>query len=266
MKTLKEARTEARESRMSELFEKRATEVMATARKSRNSDQLEKRAMEVCMNEIEELRLRNHELTMVRTKELGELRLRNHELTMEMSKVRRELNQYINKAIREKQRQKDICWVPEATLREVTSELHAEQKMRRRLCGQGLENCTDAELQELCEKINTAQERVTDAMERRAAETRVTEKNLNYQCPISQSMMRDPVVTVDGQSYERKNIEQWFKMCKDSKEPISSPLRAPLASDLLVPNNSLRRAIEEAVDFELLCLRTERAAKRARSD
>lgn len=248
MKTLKEARTEARESRMSELFEKRATEVMATARKSRNSDQLEKRAMEVCMNEIEELRLRNHELTM------------------EMSKVRRELNEYINKAIREKQRQKDICWVPEATLREVTIQLHGEKQTRRRLCGECLENCTDAELQELCEKINTAQERVTAAMERRAAETRVTEKNLNYQCPISQSMMRDPVVTVDGQSYERKNIEQWFKMCKDSKEPISSPLRAPLASDLLVPNNSLRRAIEEAVDFELLCLRTERAAKRARSD
>ena len=73
-------------------------------------------------------------------------------------------------------------------------------------------------------------------------------------------------MTVDGQSYERKNIEQWFKKCKDSKEPISSPLRAPLASDLLVPNNSLRRAIEEALDFELGCLRVERAAKRARSD
>jgi hypothetical protein len=73
---------------------------------------------------------------MVRTKELEELRLRNHELTMDMSKVRRELNEYVNKAVREKQRQKDICWVPEATVREVTSELHAEQKMRRRLCGQ----------------------------------------------------------------------------------------------------------------------------------
>ena len=274
MKTLKEARTEARESRISEKLEKRLMEV-------RSSVELEKRVelerllsvklawYEDIEEELNQLRLSSDARTQesdARTKELGELRLRNHQLTMEMSKVRRELNQYINKAIREKQRQKDICWVPEATLREVTSELHAEQKMRRRLCGQGLENCTDAELQELCEKINTAQERVTDAMERRAAETRVTEKNLNYQCPISQSMMRDPVVTVDGQSYERKNIEQWFKMCKDSKEPISSPLRAPLASDLLVPNNSLRHAIEDALDFELLCLRTERAAKRARSD
>ena len=274
MKTLKEARTEARESRISEKLEKRLMEV-------RSSVELEKRVelerllsvklawYEDIEEELNQLRLSSDARTQesdARTKELGELRLRNHQRTMEMSKVRRELNQYINKAIREKQRQKDICWVPEATLREVTIQLHGEKQTRRRLCGQGLENCTDAELQELCEKINTAQERVTDAMERRAAETRVTEKNLNYQCPISQSMMRDPVVTVDGQSYERKNIEQWFKMCKDSKEPISSPLRAPLASDLLVPNNSLRRAIEEAVDFELLCLRTERAAKRARSD
>jgi hypothetical protein len=63
--------------------------------------------------------------------------------------------------------------------------------------------------------------------------------------------MRDPVVTADGQSYERKQIEQWFRSCRDAKEPVTSPLRAPLASDALVPNNSLRRAIEEAMDREL---------------
>jgi hypothetical protein len=63
--------------------------------------------------------------------------------------------------------------------------------------------------------------------------------------------MRDPVVTDDGQSYERKEIEAWFETQREKKEPISSPLRAPLTSAQLVPNQSLRRAIEAAVDAEL---------------
>ena len=33
----------------------------------------------------------------------------------------------------------------------------------------------------------------------------------NFFCPISQEMMHDPVITMDGHSYEREQIESWFR-------------------------------------------------------
>jgi hypothetical protein len=63
---------------------------------------------------------------------------------------------------------------------------------------------------------------------RRGAEDRVSAKFPDYNCSISQALMRDPVVTDDGQSYERKEIEAWFKTLLEAKEPITSPLRTPL--------------------------------------
>jgi hypothetical protein len=32
-------------------------------------------------------------------------------------------------------------------------------------------------------------------------------------CPISSELMEDPVMTVDGFTYERKNIERWYVPC-----------------------------------------------------
>ena len=216
--------------------------------------------------------------------ELHALRAENHALTWEASGLRRDLNKHINMEIRRKR-----VLLPKAVLRESVaqdeSELTQAEKLRQwiaahgdvqdklrtegtrrkllqerlaleeqkglRLLGEDTDDCSEAELLALRGQLGAAQERVAQMLERRAAEARVAKKFPHYQCPLLLSIMRDPVVTADGQSYERKQIEQWFRTCRDAKEPVTSPLRAPLASDALVPNNSLRRAIDEATDREL---------------
>ena len=60
-------------------------------------------------------------------------------------------------------------------------------------------------------------------------------------CPISQEIMTDPVVAEDGNTYERRNIIQWFREGK-----LVSPLtNQPLSSDLLFPNLYLKKLIDE---------------------
>ena len=34
----------------------------------------------------------------------------------------------------------------------------------------------------------------------------------NFLCPITRELMRDPVVTDDGHTYDRSAIEQWFEV------------------------------------------------------
>jgi hypothetical protein len=64
--------------------------------------------------------------------------------------------------------------------------------------------------------------------------------------------MEDPVMCMDGQSYERRAIEQWLR--SKSTSPATG---ARLPSKVLVPNLALRHAIE---DF-----RAQRSAIRGRS-
>ena len=59
-------------------------------------------------------------------------------------------------------------------------------------------------------------------------------------CPITHEIMVDPVVTADGQSYERTAIEQWLQHSKTS--PLTGE---PLANLSLTPNMALRRLIQE---------------------
>ena len=33
----------------------------------------------------------------------------------------------------------------------------------------------------------------------------------SFQCPVTMEVMREPVITADGQTYERKAIEEWFE-------------------------------------------------------
>jgi hypothetical protein len=129
-----------------------------------------------------------------------------------------------------------------ARLELLQERLDLEEQKGLRLLGEDIGDCSEEELVALRGQLETAQDRVAKMLEIRAAEGRVTKKFPHYQCPLSLSIMRDPVVTADGQSYERKHIEQWFGKCRDAKEPVTSPLRAPLASDALVPNNLLKVA------------------------
>ena len=61
-------------------------------------------------------------------------------------------------------------------------------------------------------------------------------------CPITQEEMADPVVASDGHCYERAAIVEWFRQ---RVPPTSPKTGAALTSAELVPNHSLRQAMEE---------------------
>ncbi|XP_054813798.1 E3 ubiquitin-protein ligase PUB23-like [Prosopis cineraria] len=63
-----------------------------------------------------------------------------------------------------------------------------------------------------------------------------------FVCPISLQIMKDPVTTLTGITYDRESIEQWLLKAKDHKCPVTKqPL--PRGSDL-TPNHTLRRLIQ----------------------
>jgi ubiquitin C len=63
----------------------------------------------------------------------------------------------------------------------------------------------------------------------------------SFQCPLTMEVMRDPVFTADGQTYERREIEKWFALGNRT-----SPLTGEeLPSTNLLPNIALRKAIRE---------------------
>jgi histone H2A len=66
-----------------------------------------------------------------------------------------------------------------------------------------------------------------------------------FLCPISHDLMRDPVMTTDGMSYERCEIVEWLKTSN------KSPMTGEELSTLDVkPNHMLRSAIEEWITLE----------------
>eukprot|EP00621_Florenciella_sp_RCC1693_P014673 CAMPEP_0182531388 /NCGR_PEP_ID=MMETSP1323-20130603/8823_1 /TAXON_ID=236787 /ORGANISM="Florenciella parvula, Strain RCC1693" /LENGTH=270 /DNA_ID=CAMNT_0024740935 /DNA_START=255 /DNA_END=1063 /DNA_ORIENTATION=- len=62
----------------------------------------------------------------------------------------------------------------------------------------------------------------------------------DFICPITQELMRDPVNTLSGHSYERDAILQWFAG-GTTKCPLTGVM---LGSRHLTPNHNLRKAIE----------------------
>ena len=64
-----------------------------------------------------------------------------------------------------------------------------------------------------------------------------------FNCPITYEQMRDPVIAMDGHTYERAAIERWIAENRD--RPVLSPLTGASMSRLLIPNYALKKAIEE---------------------
>lgn len=62
----------------------------------------------------------------------------------------------------------------------------------------------------------------------------------SFICPISGEIMKDPVITPSGVSYDRANIEAWLK-----KKEIDPLTKKPLTVNDLVPNRGLKEAIEQ---------------------
>jgi hypothetical protein len=61
----------------------------------------------------------------------------------------------------------------------------------------------------------------------------------HFVCPLTQEVMIDPVMTANGQTYERAYIEEWFK------QNATDPLTNTTIATALIPNRALRNAIEE---------------------
>ena len=59
-------------------------------------------------------------------------------------------------------------------------------------------------------------------------------------CPITLKVMVDPVMTVDGQTYERAAIERVFEDTAQGEDPRSPVTELVLSSRLLIPNVAVR--------------------------
>mmetsp|Transcript_10233 Transcript_10233/g.17194 ORF Transcript_10233/g.17194 Transcript_10233/m.17194 type:complete len:453 (-) Transcript_10233:6-1364(-) len=60
-----------------------------------------------------------------------------------------------------------------------------------------------------------------------------------FMCPMSMDVMKDPVVTPSGHSFEKSEIEDWLELKQNN--PIT---REPLTKEQLYPNRSLKAALE----------------------
>jgi len=66
------------------------------------------------------------------------------------------------------------------------------------------------------------------------------------QCPLSLSVLRDPVTAADGHTYERALLQQWMDDSQARGAPLLSPLtNLPLAHPNLVPNHALKMLLQE---------------------
>jgi hypothetical protein len=62
----------------------------------------------------------------------------------------------------------------------------------------------------------------------------------SYLCPITLTMMKEPVIACDGHSYEKESIMKWFETKQTS--PVTN---LPLPNQMLIENHTLKSAIEE---------------------
>ena len=72
-------------------------------------------------------------------------------------------------------------------------------------------------------------------------------------CSISKELMRDPVVALDGYTYEREEIEKWFK----NGNKISPITGALLEKDTVAPNWNLRDELDHYLTQDEIELRNE---------
>ncbi|KAK4441334.1 E3 ubiquitin-protein ligase PUB24 [Sesamum alatum] len=66
-----------------------------------------------------------------------------------------------------------------------------------------------------------------------------------FLCPISLQIMKDPVTTVTGITYDRESIEQWLVTSSPSENAVCPVTKQPLSRTAdLTPNHMLRRLIQ----------------------
>lgn len=57
--------------------------------------------------------------------------------------------------------------------------------------------------------------------------------------------MNDPVVAIDGHTYERKAIKKWIRDKRES--PVA---RQPLTSNILIPNLTVKHLIDQFANMD----------------
>jgi hypothetical protein len=60
-----------------------------------------------------------------------------------------------------------------------------------------------------------------------------------FLCPITQDIMKDPVILLDGHTYERAAIVDWLK--RKNRSPLTNE---ELSGDTMIDNYALKAAIE----------------------
>lgn len=58
-------------------------------------------------------------------------------------------------------------------------------------------------------------------------------------CPITKTLMLDPVVIITGNTFDRPAIETWFRT--NNTDPLEGS--SPLASKIMIPNHTVKRII-----------------------
>jgi hypothetical protein len=64
-----------------------------------------------------------------------------------------------------------------------------------------------------------------------------------YLCPITKALMEDPVLCVDGYTYERAALEHYLKT--HNRSPCTDELLGPLTVKKLVPNEGIKARITQ---------------------
>ena len=111
----------------------------------------------------------------------------------------------------------------------VFDELSQEEKEKERERQKALEEIRDDRKKKKAEYKNPDENQVT-----------IDAEYESFFCPISQEIMKDPVITPHGISYERKSILDWLKKCNSC--PITKNI---LTEGDLIPNYALKNIIDD---------------------
>ena len=70
----------------------------------------------------------------------------------------------------------------------------------------------------------------------------------NYFCPLTKELFKDPVITADGETYEREAIEEWFRKGNNTK-PKTEII---LPNQTIIPNKVLKKLLDELIEVEYM--------------
>ena len=84
----------------------------------------------------------------------------------------------------------------------------------------------------------------------------------SFKCSISLEVMEDPVATVDGSVYDRRCVEDWWRLCQENDRPLTSPNAGLTVTRTLISLEALRKAIETYMSLRPE-LKSDRGAKRS---